>query len=84
MRKPEDLVKYQVVFMKPIRILYNLVVVIFTTPPQTWKFQQCVPVLLNIMRYHTGNVCYIVVISAQVLSYTVSRQINIKQTSPPK
>ena len=38
------------------------------------------PVPLNIMVYHTGNVCYAVVISSQVLSYPVRRQIKIQQT----
>ena len=31
--------------------------------------EKCLPVLLNIMFYHTGNVCYVVVISDQVLYY---------------
>ena len=42
--------------------------------------EKCVPVPLNIMGYHTGNVCYVFVISDQVLSYPVRRQIKIQQT----
>ena len=65
---------------KPIRMQYDLMAVIFTIPLQTWPWKQCVPVPLIIMGYRTGNVCYIVVINAQVLSYPVRRQINIQQT----
>ena len=55
-------------------------VVIFIIPLQTWPWQQYVPVPQNTMGHRTGNVCYVVVISAQVLSYPYRRQINIQQT----
>ena len=84
MRKTEVLVKYQVIYLKPIRILYNLMVEIFTIPLQTWILQQCVPVTLNIMGYRTGNMCYVVVISAQVFSYPVRSQIKTQQTCVQK
>ena len=37
--------------------------------------EKCVPAIINIMSYCTGNVCYVVVINDQVLSYPVSRKI---------
>ena len=54
--------------------------VIFTTPLQTWSWQQCVPILINIMGYLTVNICYVVRISVQVLSYPFRSQIKIQQT----
>ena len=80
MRKTEDLVKYPVVFLKPIRMQYYLMFVIFTIPLLTWPWQQCIPVPLNIMGDLTGNIFYIFVISAQVLSYPARVQIKIQQT----
>ena len=72
--------EYQVVLLKPIRIKYNLMVVIFKILLQTCIWKQYVPVPLNIMGYCTGNVCYVVVISYQVLSYPVRRHTNIQHT----
>ena len=40
---------------------------------------KCVPVLMHIMRCFNGNVFYVVVINAQLLSYKVKRQIEIQQ-----
>ena len=80
MRKTEGLVKYPVTFLKPIRIQYELMAIIFKIPLQTCPCKQCVPVPMIIMGYRTGNVCNIVVINAQVLSYPVRRQIKIQQT----
>ena len=80
MRKTEGLVKYPVVFLKPLRMQYDLMVVIFTIPLQTWPWQKCVPVPLNIMVYRTENVCYVDVISAQLFSYPFSSKIKIQQT----
>ena len=48
------------------KIQYDLIAFIFTIPPQTWPWKKRVPVIINIMGYHTVNFCYIVVISAQV------------------
>ena len=62
------------------KIMYNLMVVIFTTRPQTWPWLQGFPVAILIMGYCTGNVCYIVVINYQVLSYPFRSQIKIQQT----
>ena len=73
------MVKYQVVFLKHIQILLDLTVFIFTTQQHTWLWQQCVPPLLHIMRYHTVNVCYVVVVNAPVWSYLVRRGIQIQQ-----
>ena len=39
------------------------------------SMEKCVPVPLNTTGYHAENVCYIVVISDQVLSYPFRRQI---------
>ena len=72
MHKTEGLVKYQVVFLKPIIMQYNLMAVISTIPLHTFPWKKCVPIILNIMGYHNGNVCYIVVISAKVMYYPVS------------
>ena len=79
MHKTEGLVKYQVVSLKPIKILYDLMFAIFTIPLQTCTWKQCFPVHLKTIVYHTGNVCCIVVIRAQLLYYSVSRQIKIQQ-----
>ena len=78
MFKTEGLVKYQVLFLKPIIMKYDLVVVIFTILLQTWSWKQCVPVNLNIMGYHTGNVYYVVVIIDLVFYYPVRMQIKIQ------
>ena len=80
MHETEDLVKYQVLFLKPIRIMYDLMVDIFTMQPQTFPWQQYVSFPLNIIVYITVNVCYVVVISAQVLSYPVKIQIKMQKT----
>ena len=79
-RFAEGLVKYKVLFLKPIRMKYDLMVVIFTILLKTWPWKQYDPVTLNIMGYCTGNMCYVVVINAQVLSYPFRRQIKIQQT----
>ena len=73
MRETEGMVKYKVLYLKPIRMMYNLMVVIFTIPVQTWTWQQYERLPLNIMGYRTGNVCYVIVISAQIFSYHVRR-----------
>ena len=80
MRKTEGLMKYPFVFLKCIRIQYDLMVVIFTISLQKWTWQKFVPVPLIIMGYHTVNVCCVVLMSAQVLSYPVMNQIKIQQT----
>ena len=51
-----------------IIMMYDLVVVIFTIPLHIWPRKQGVPVPRNIMGYRTENLCYFVVISAQVMS----------------
>ena len=79
MRKIEGMMNYKVVYLKPIKMLYGLMVAVFTIPLHTWSWQQCVPATLNSMVYHTGNVCDVVVICAHVLSYPVRRQIKIQQ-----
>ena len=79
MRKTDGLVKYPVIFLKPIRMQYDLMVFIFTIPLKKLPCKKCVPVPLNIMGYCNGNACYVVVISAQVFYYPVRRQINIQQ-----
>ena len=71
--------KYPVVFLKPIIMQYNLIVVIFTILLKTRPWKQYVPVPLNIMGYRTGNVCNVVMISDQILSYPFSRQIKIQR-----
>ena len=80
MHKTEGMVKYPIVFLKPIRMHYELTVVVFTISLQAWPRKKCVPVPLNIMDYPPGNVCYIILTSAKVLSYPVRRQIKIQQT----
>ena len=80
MRKTEGLMKYPVVFSKPIIMQYNLMVVIFIIALQIWTWKQCYPLPLNIMGYRTENVCYAVLISTQVLSYLFRRQLKIQQT----
>ena len=72
--------KYQVMYLKPKRMLYSIMVVVFTIPQHTYPWNLFVPLHLNIMRYYTENVCYVVAISAQLLFYTVRRQIKIQQT----
>ena len=42
--------------------------------------EKCVPIHINITIYRTVNVCYVVVISAQVLSYPFRIQLKIQQT----
>ena len=71
MRKTEGLLKYKIIYLKPKIMLYDLMVVIFTIPLQTWQCQKYVPVLLNIIIYRTVSLCYVVVINSQVLSYPV-------------
>ena len=80
MHKTEGLEKYPVLFLKPMRMKYDLMVFTFSIPLHTWPWQQCVLVPLNIMGCRTGNMCYVDVIWAQVLSYLVRRQIKIQQT----
>ena len=76
MRKTEGLVKYTVIFLKPIRTQYYLMVVIFKIPLKTWPWQQCVPVPLNIM-----EMCVtLFLINSQIFSYPVRRKIKIQQT----
>ena len=67
--------------LKSIRIMYDLMVVIFTIPLQTWPRKQCVPVILDIIGYRAGNMCYVVVIISQVFYYPFRRQRKIPQTS---
>ena len=83
-RKTEGLVKYPIVFLIPIIIQYDLMVVLFTIPLQTCPWNQFVTVPLNIMGYRTGNVCYIVVMIYQLFSYPVRVQIKIQQTRVQK
>ena len=66
MRKTEVLVKYKVACLKHIINIYDLIIFIFTQPLQTYLGQQCLTVHTNIMGYRTGNVCNVVVISAQI------------------
>ena len=80
MYKTEGLVKCQVLYLKPIRMLYNLMFDIFKIPLRTLPRKQFVPVPLNIMGYCTGIGCHVVVITTQVLSYPVKRQIRTQQT----
>ena len=53
-------------------------VLVYTTHNNPWPCQQCVSVLLYIMRCRTGNVCCIVVINVPVYLYLVKRQIYIQ------
>ena len=80
MRKTEGLVKYPVLFLKPTRMQYDLMVVIFTIPLHTYPWQKCVPGPINIMGCRNVNLCYIVVISFQLLSYQFRRKVKIQQT----
>ena len=80
MCKTEGLVKYKVVSLKPIRMLCNLMVAIFTIPLQTWSWQKCISVPINIMGYLTRNLCYAVVTRDKVFYYQVRIQIKIQQT----
>ena len=84
MRKTEGLVQYQFVSLKSIIILYDFIFSIFTIILQTCPWQQCFPVTKNTMGYHTGNVCYVVVVNVQLFSYQVRRKIEIQQTRVQK
>ena len=79
MRNSEGPVKHQVIYLKPIRMLYKLMVAIFTIALQTWPWKKYIPVPLNITGFQNGNACYVIVISVQVFSYPVTSQINIQQ-----
>ena len=57
MRKTEGLLKYKIIYLKPKIMLYDLMVVIFTIPLNTWPCKQCVPVPMNIIGYRTENMC---------------------------
>ena len=60
--------------------MYDLTVALFIIMILTWLCQQYIPIPLNIMGYRNEMVCYIVVMSVQILSYPVRRQIKIQQT----
>ena len=62
MLKTEGLVKYPVVFFKPIQLQYDLMFVIFTIPLHKWPWHKFVPINIKIAGYQTVNVCYVVVI----------------------
>ena len=55
-------------------------VAIFRNTDEDVAIEKIVPVPLNIMGYHIGNVCYVFLISDQVLSYAGIRKINTQQT----
>ena len=60
--------------------MYDLKVDILKIPLYTWSCKKYAAVTINIMGYHTGNVCYIVVINYQVLSYPPRIQKKIQKT----
>ena len=69
---------------KHIKIMYDLMVVTLTKQHNTWTLQQCFTVPPQIMRYRTGNVCYVVVINDQALSYPLRILVKIQKTRVQK
>ena len=55
-------------------------IVIYRTQNQKYPLQQYLPVIIYIMQFLTGNLCYIVVINVQELSYQDKMQIEEKKT----
>ena len=60
-------VEISISILKPVRMQYDLIVIIIKIPLHTRPRQNFVHVLLNIMGYRTGDVCCVVVISTQLL-----------------
>ena len=80
MRKTEIWVKWKVVFLKPIIVMWGHMVTISQKWHQTWPWQKCFPFrLINILCLAV-NLNYHVVKNFQVLSYPVKNQTRMTQT----
>ena len=76
MRKEEGLVKCPIVYLRHIKILSCHMVSIYSKHNLTWNWQICVYIHHQIMLYHIGNVCCIVVRNLHVLIFRVQNQIS--------
>ena len=80
MRKTEGLVKFPIVYLRHVRILWYRMGIIFIKQYMTWIWQQYVHIHSTKMHWHTGNVCCVVVQNVHVIMSQVRNHISINPT----
>ena len=78
--KTEGLGEKKIAYMKHIKIQSCNMGVIFTPKHMTWQRKKCVHNHSQIMRYHTGNVYWVVVPNVQALIFLTRKQMIIIPT----